>query len=116
VIARRFLFPTHGDLSIDAYPAIAELNPEFADACREKLTDLRLYAELDRGDAVTRRVLAEIYADTVILGSADPRLAGLDRDGWVSWLVENEPVFAFLREATWAREAFEDPDGDARPV
>lgn len=108
MIVRRFRFPDHGNFSIDAYPAIVGVNEPFTEACREKLPALSLYAEIDRSNATSERVLAEIYADTVIVGSIDPRLSGLDRDGWVSWLVGNEPVFSLLRGATAEPSAFED--------
>lgn len=98
MILRRLVFAYSGDARVDVYPADFELNPAFAAAVEAYVKPYALAEELGRLDEdAARWALARAYAAAVIYGSPDEDLAGLDREGWVSWLLEDPVRFDDLR-------------------
>ena len=93
--------------SVEIRTATAE-NQDFVDA----LTDLYApYKLADAAGALTEetgnRILAEAYAQAVIVGSTSPDLADFEPEEWAAWLIENPDEFQTIQHVAAAPESWE---------
>lgn len=104
-------------VEVDVYPAVLGMNPVYEAGIQEYLVPYQLAASVERlTEETAQRALAQLYAAAVIHGSPSITLAGLDREGWVSWLLENPDAFDDLRAVCEDPDNFVELSGESSAV
>lgn len=93
--------------SVEIKPA-TETNVEFIAALQELY---RPYQLADKADALSEqtatRILAEAYAQSVIVGSTSPDLHDMSPEEWAAWLIEHPDEFNAIQQVSGAPEQWE---------
>ncbi len=117
---RRLAFEASG-FEIDVRPALGLVNRLFRQMVELVLRPYHFAAQSGKlSDETARRLLAQIYAESVIIGSPTPAFAGFGLREWEQWLVANPEKLDAIRQvaenpASWGLDARYADNGEAWP-
>lgn len=110
MIIRRLNFED-GD-EVDIGPAIAELNSVFHAASMAHVQPFTFAVQAGRlSEERSLEILADAYAEGVMMGSPTPELTGFSTKQWRKWLLNNPEKFANIRSIAEVKRNF-DPDAE----
>ena len=98
-------------VEIDVLAAHVERNPIYRMEVEKRIKPLELAITLGRvSQEKADRLWAEVYAETVIVGSPTEKLREFDNAQWVEWLLEDLERFWCIRRYAMAEENFPNAD------